>query len=62
MTKHTLKLLQGEHCKIFEVYMYFNIINESVYVHKMVKPKFLAVADELFECLTILWGWRLKDW
>ena len=56
MTKHTLKHLQRKHCKIFEVYMYFNIINESVYVHKMVKPKFLAVADELFECLTILWG------
>ena len=51
MTKHTLKLLQGEHCNIFEVYMYFNIINEMVYVHKMVKPKFLAVADELFECV-----------
>ena len=22
--------------------------------------KSLEIADELFECLTILWGWRLK--
>ena len=21
----------------------------------------LAVAEELFKCLTILWGWRIKD-
>ena len=42
------------------MYIQFNPTRQP---HKMVKHiqnNSTAVADELLECLTILWGWRLK--
>ena len=39
---------------------YFHFRNTTEFGNENVQQNLTEIADKFFECLTILWGWRLK--